>query len=344
MIIFSLKQELNTFEKGIKKSRPVTDLPHPSHLSVSVLSQEVGRRLDTVIASLIPGCSRSYAADLIRQGSIRVRGTVKKPAYRVKAGDDISGHIPPPEPIQFDPEPIEMAILYEDEHLIVINKPPGLVVHPAPGHYSGTLVNGLLYHCPDLRGIGGKLRPGIVHRLDKDTSGTLVVAKNAPALEHLALQFKSRTIQKKYLAMVYGEIRGESGVISLPVGRHPVHRKKMSAFSRKGRPAETLWKVRERFQGATLLDIDLKTGRTHQIRVHCAAISHPVMGDDLYCGRRTGALIFAKLSHLLKKERFRQMLHAWQLEFVHPVSEKAMRFESPVPADMCELTEVLRNE
>lgn len=339
-----MKKTEQSLETGLEKSKLVTDLLHSSHLSISDLSHEVGRRLDTVVASLIPGCSRSYAADLIRKGSIRVRGTVKKPAYRLKAGDEIRGHIPSPEPLHFEPEPIEIDILYEDGHLIVINKQPGLVVHPAPGHYSGTLVNGLLYHCPDLEGIGGKLRPGIVHRLDKDTSGTLIVAKNAVALESLALQFKSRTIRKKYLAMVHGEIRGESGVISLPVGRHPVHRKKMSTFSRKGRPAETLWKVRERFQGAALLDIDLKTGRTHQIRVHCAAINHPVIGDDVYCGRRTGSLMLAKLSHLLKKEGFRQMLHAWQLEFVHPVSEKTMRFESPVPADMSELIDALRNE
>lgn len=317
------------------------NLLHPSYLFAPVISQQNGRRLDIVVASLIPDCSRSFATDLIRKGNIRVQGAVKKPGYRVKTGDEISGNIPPPDPVHFEPEQIEIDILYEDEHLIVISKHPGLVVHPAPGHYTGTLVNGLLYHCPDFKGIGGKLRPGIVHRLDKDTSGTLVVAKNAASLEHLALQFKSRTVRKTYLALVHGEIKGDSGIISLPVGRHPVHRKKMSTFSRKGRDAETFWKVRDLFEGATLLDINLKTGRTHQIRVHCAAISHPVIGDEVYGSRKMARLFPAKLSNLIKTYVSRQMLHAWQLRFIHPATGKTMFFESPLLADMHELVKAL---
>jgi len=302
---------------------------------ILIHNQDAGKRMDAFVASLISGCSRSLAVNLILRGEIRIGGNLKKPGYKLKAGDEISGRIPRPEPIPFEPEPIELNILYEDTHLIVINKQPGLVIHPAPGHHTGTLVNGLLYHCPDLGGIGGKLRPGIVHRLDRNTSGTLVAAKNAVAQEHLASQFKSRKTVKTYLALVHGEVREASGTILLPIGRHPVHRKKMSAFSKKGRDAETHWRVMEYFCGATLLKLGLKTGRTHQIRVHCSAMNHPVIGDDVYCGRRAG-------KNFPLKSVPRQMLHAWRLEFTHPVTEKIMRFESPIPEDMDGLIKVLR--
>jgi 23S rRNA pseudouridine1911/1915/1917 synthase len=257
---------------------------------------------------------------------------LKKSGYRVRAGEQIKGFIPPPEPVRFHPEPIPLDILYEDMHLIVVNKPPGLVVHPAPGHHSGTLVNGLLYHCPNLEGIGTKLRPGIVHRLDKDTSGTLVVAKTGFVHHHLSDQFKSRRIEKKYLALVLGEPRADSGTISDPIGRHPIHRKRMSTTSRKGREAETRWRVRKRIEGATLLELDLKTGRTHQIRVHCAAIHHPIIGDPVYGYRRISKQISAP----------RQMLHAWRLGFFHPATGEWMRFESPIPEDMQDLMNALR--
>ncbi|MCP4111069.1 MAG: RluA family pseudouridine synthase [Desulfobacteraceae bacterium] len=301
--------------------------------TIHINEDNSGKRLDIIVASLISCCSRSFAANLIRDGKIQVQGEVKKPGYRLKPGDEIFGSIPPPEPVQFEPEPVEINTLYEDRHIIVINKAPGIVVHPAPGHYTGTLVNGLLYHFPDMEGIGGKIRPGIVHRLDKDTSGTLVVAKNDAAHENLSAQFKSRSIKKEYLAVVHGEIKTDSGVISFSVGRHNSDRKKMSAFSRKGRPAETVWKVRERFHGATLLHIDLKTGRTHQIRVHCAAISHPIVGDDVYCSRKIKNLQFSAC---------RQMLHAWRLELTHPVTGEKMGFESPLPHDMDNLINILR--
>lgn len=292
-----------------------------------------GKRLDRIVASIISDYSRSFSASLIRDGKILVYGTVKKPGYRVKTGDEIFGFIPPPEPLLLEPEPLEIDIIYEDEHLAVINKQSGLVVHPAPGCHRGTLVNGLLYHCPDLKGIGGKLRPGIVHRLDKDTSGVMVVAKSNAAHNNLALQFKLRKIKKKYLAIVHGKIESDSGAISLPIGRHPVNRKKMSTISRKARSAETLWKVRERFCMATLLEINLKTGRTHQIRVHCAAINYPVLGDSVYCNRKA----------LKKIKAPRQMLHAWQLEFTHPVAKINMSFEAPLQRDMKELIKVLRS-
>jgi len=219
----------------------------------------------------------------------------------------------------------------------VINKPPGIVVHPAPGHHSGTLVNALLYHCPKLEGIGGEIRPGIVHRLDKDTSGVMVVAKNSAAHQDLALQFKSRRIKKKYLALVYGRMASDSGRVELPIGRHPVERKKMSTHSRKSRLAETTWQVRKRFAQATLLEIHLKTGRTHQIRVHCAAIKHPVVGDSVYGGRKAGK----SMAYDLLKSVPRQMLHAWQLEFAHPKTQKMRCFEAPIPSDIGDILDKL---
>jgi len=304
--------------------------------TILVDKPDAGKRLDVVISSNISGCSRSLAASLVRNGKIRVKGMEKKPGYRVSAGDEIRGHIPPPEPVLFKPEPIKLDILFEDNHLIVINKEAGLVVHPAPGHYTGTLVNGLLYHCPDLTGVGGEIRPGIVHRLDKDTSGAIVVAKNDTVHNNLSLQFKSKKIKKKYLALVYGEIESDSGAISLPIGRHPVDRKKMSTISRKGRSAETTWRVKERFHGVTFLELNLKTGRTHQIRVHCATINHPIVGDSVYCSRKA-------VKGLIKSIP-RQMLHAWRLGFTHPITQKFMSLEAPIPQDMSKVLNEFRAE
>ncbi|MEE8429982.1 MAG: RluA family pseudouridine synthase [Candidatus Desulfatibia sp.] len=318
-------------------------MPNASAFTILVDEANSGRRLDLFVASRIAACSRAVATGLIRNGAIRVQGVVKKPGYRVRPGDAISGRIPPPVPVDLVPEPLDINILFEDKHLIVVNKPPDLVVHPAPGHATGTLVHGLLYHCPDLEGIGGELRPGIVHRLDKDTSGVLVVAKNAVAHQHLARQFKSRKIKKDYLALVHGEMQAESGTISLPVGRHPTDRKRMSTASRKSRGAETSWQVRKRLWGATLIDLKLKTGRTHQIRVHCTAMGHPIVGDTVYGGRRTRKTI-AKgngLSDIFAAVT-RQMLHARRLEFVHPATETTVTFEAPVPRDMQELIRALR--
>jgi len=310
-------------------------MPYKVAFTILVNEHESGRRLDVIIASHISNCSRSFSSGLIQKGEILVQGEVKKPGYRVKTGDNISVNIPPPEPVLAKPEPHNIDILYEDKHIIVINKEPGLVVHPAPGHNKGTLVNRLLYHCPGLEGIGGKLRPGIVHRLDKDTSGTMVAAKNDAAHINLAAQFKSRKIKKLYLALVHGVVASESGSISLPIGRHPSDRKKMSTVSRKSRSAKTFWKVIERFNGATFLELDLKTGRTHQIRVHCAAINHPIVGDPVYGGKKAAKNLPASVP--------RQMLHAWRLEFTHPATGKAMSFESPIPPDMRKLIETLRN-
>ena len=314
-----------------------------SAFTILVDESSSGMRLDAVVSSCIDVCSRSHSAALIRNGEIKVRGEIKKPGYRVREGDRITGCIPPPPPVRFDPEPIPLDILHEDNHLIIVNKPPGLVVHPAPGHLSGTMVNAILHHCPELQKVEGELRPGIVHRLDKDTSGALIITKQADAREHLLRQFKSRTIKKKYLAIVHGETGSDDGSISLPIGRHPKDRKRMSTVSRKSRDAETGWRVRERFEKVTFLELDLKTGRTHQIRVHLKAIGHPVVGDAVYGGRKGAMLSKAgELSDRIGAVE-RQMLHAWRVRFDHPATGERITVEAPLPPDMNELILSLRS-
>jgi len=322
----------------------------PVYGAFTILADESdqGRRLDAVVAAHLPDCSRSLAVILIANRDILVDNQAKKPGYRVKCGDKILGRIPVPEQVEYEPEPIPLKILYQDSHIVVLNKQAGLVVHPAPGHDSGTLVNALLYHCPDLEGIGGEIRPGIVHRLDKDTSGTMVVAKNAAAHERLGRQFKDRTVKKKYLALVYGELHTDEGMIALPIGRHPVHRKRMSTITHNGRTAETSWRVRERFQNISLLELTLKTGRTHQIRVHCTAIGHSIVGDQVYCSRKcvqnVDRFFSAKSPSIAARLKAvpRQMLHAWQLGLTHPHTGEFMTFESPMAEDMVVLMEKLR--
>jgi 23S rRNA pseudouridine1911/1915/1917 synthase len=316
--------------------------------TILVDESDQDRRLDAMVAAHLPACSRSLAANLIANHKILVDNQPKKPAYRVRSGQEIIGRIPAPEPVEFKPEPIALDILYQDRHIVVLNKPAGLVVHPAPGHRRGTLVNALLYHCPDLGGIGGEIRPGIVHRLDKDTSGTMVVAKNAQALEILAQQFKTRTVRKKYLALVYGDLKNDEGTINLPIGRHPVHRNRMSTTTRKGRSAETSWRVREKFKAITLLELTLKTGRTHQIRVHCTAMGHPIVGDQVYRSRKwlkdIDRLFSGESSSMVAQLKAvpRQMLHAWRLRLTHPDTGEIMTFESPIPTDMETVIEKLR--
>ena len=311
-------------------------------LSFTATESEAGHRLDTVIVARLPTISRSRASRLIRAGHITVNGLIKKPGYLTKPGDVVRSEIPSPEPIICSPEAIPLSILYEDGDVIVLNKPHGLVVHPGAGQKSKTLVNALLFHCSDLEGIGGNLRPGLVHRLDKDTSGTLVVAKNDMAHLSLSHQFEKRQVQKRYLALVYGNMKASGGVIDLSIGRHPTDRKKMSTQSRRSRPTETRWKVKEVFSGVTLLEIDLRTGRTHQVRVHCAAIGHPVVGDATYGGKRRWQDMSLPKAQVLLKSVQRQMLHAWRLSFVHPRTGQWMGFESPLPEDMASVLESLR--
>ena len=311
-------------------------------LSFTATESEAGNRLDAVIIARLSTLSRSRASRLIRGGYVTVNGLIKKPGYLAKPGDVVRFQTPSPEPITCTAEAIPLCILYEDREVIVLNKPPGLVVHPGGGHKSGTLVNALLFHCPDLEKVGSVFRPGIVHRLDKDTSGILVVAKNDIAHESLTHQFKKREVKKTYLALVYGNMKTPAGVVSLPIGRHPTNRKKMSTESRRSRSTETRWKIKEGFSGVTLLEIDLKTGRTHQIRVHCAAIGHPVVGDATYGGkRRWKGLAQGPMQDLIRAIR-RQMLHAWKLSFVHPRTGQWMHFESPLSKDMAFLLESLR--
>ena len=300
-----------------------------------VSASEAGKRLDVILARHLPDCSRSYAAQLIQQGDVYVNQLACKPSYRAREGDGIDGEVPPPEPVDIVPEPIHLNILYEDSALLVINKPPGLVVHPAPGHPQGTLVNALLHHCDDLAAFRGEIRPGIVHRLDKDTSGALVVAKTPAVHEQLAGQFKDRSVRKTYLAIVKGEMKVPRGEICLPIGRHPTARKKMSTKAPRARSAETHYRVREILKGATLLELDLKTGRTHQIRVHCAAIQHPVLGDSVYGGRQHAVISTSSGSApLLRLSVKRQMLHAWRLGFFHPIDGRWLSCEADLPEDM----------
>lgn len=311
----------------------------------NVEPDKAGQRLDSYIAGQIENCSRSHAALLIRQGCIRVDDQICKPGYKVKANEHIVARIPAPESTNLVAESLELNILFEDHDILVLDKPPGVVVHPAAGHATGTLVQGILYHCPDLEGVGAEKRPGIVHRLDKDTSGILVVAKNSHSHINLSEQFKNRSIKKQYLALIHGSPRAAKGQIDLPVGRHPMDRKKMSTMGHRTRDALTLWQVRERLVGTSLLDIELKTGRTHQIRVHCLAMGHPIVGDPVYAQR--GALKGIANSnpalHQVVKKAKRQMLHAHRISFKHPTDESWLSFESPLPEDMSAILDELRH-
>lgn len=283
-------------------------------------------RLDTVIAQFGKTCSRSRAAALISNKDILVNHIPKKPGYKVKPGDLICGIIPEADSsASILPEKIPLTILFEDDHIMVINKKAGMVVHPAPGNLSGTLVNALLYYIPKIKRVGDDpVRAGIVHRLDKDTSGLMVIAKTSQALETLQIEFKLRRVEKKYLALVYGRFSNRSGQIDLPISRHPVKRKLMAVNHGGGKSAITLWEVRKFFKTACLVEATLKTGRTHQIRVHFYAIEHPLVGEQTYRPRR-----YRKKKDIAS----RQMLHAWQLSFQHPISGKALFFEADVPED-----------
>lgn len=316
----------------------------PPSFAFRVGPTQAGIRLDALVAAEIEHCSRSFAASLIRQGCISVDGLRKKPGYVLKSGEKVSGEIPAPTVPSFQPEAIPLQIIYEDAELLVVNKAPGMVVHPSPGHSGGTLANALVHHCPDLPGISGNLRPGIVHRLDKDTSGALVVAKNSRAMQHLAAQFKSREVCKHYLALVYGRPATDTGSIDRPIGRHPVDRKRMSVNSRSPRPALTHWRVRETYPGACLLELDIRTGRTHQIRVHCQSIGHPLIDDPVY-GNRGVRRQLARISRSMAQavnSVDRQMLHAWRLGFIHPATGKRMTLQAPMPADMVLLIDRFR--
>lgn len=287
-------------------------------------------RLDVFLTKAAPDLSRSRIQKLVGGGLATVAGKAARSSYKVQPGDRITLTVPAPAPVEVAPEAIPVDVLYEDEAVVVVNKPRGMVVHPAAGNWQGTLVNALLGHCDDLSGVGGEVRPGIVHRLDKDTSGVMVVAKSDAAHASLARQIKDRTAGRKYLALVHGNLQAESGLIDAAIGRSRLDRKKMAVDPEHGRAARTRFRVVERFGDYTLVECRLETGRTHQIRVHMAHIGHPVVGDPKYGPRRSPFAIAG------------QALHSAELVFRHPLSGAAMILTAPLPADMEEILRTLR--
>jgi len=316
--------------------------PANRNLSFTVSPEQAGLRLDVFLAQADESFSRSRIKYAIEEGDVTVNGKPPKVSQHLKDGDVVSLFVEDPVDAVAIPQDIPLNIIYEDSAIVVINKPAGMVVHPAPGNPDNTLVNALLFHCHDLSGIGGVLRPGIVHRLDKDTSGLIVAAKSDEAHRRLSQQFEKHDVHKNYVALVWGDVKGQSGEIVLPVGRHPVDRKKMSTKSRHGKDALTLWRVRERYGTATLLDIEIKTGRTHQIRVHLSERGYPVIGDAVYGNASKLQTIKQAALKAGIKSLERQALHAAQLSFIHPQSNDRLVFSAPLPEDMENLLSLFR--
>jgi 23S rRNA pseudouridine1911/1915/1917 synthase len=301
-------------------------------LSFRIDRQNAAERLDTYLASQIEHWSRARLQRLIENEDVLVNGKVVKPSHKLRADDEIEVELTAPNASRFSPEDIPIDIVYEDDVVLVINKPAGLVVHPAAGIHSGTLANRLAYHFQQLPASKEAARPGIVHRLDKQTSGLLVVAKTETALEHLGDQFRNRTVFKSYIALIHGRLEGDAGRIDQPLARDPGNRTRM-AVVRGGRSALSLYRVRRRYQRFTLLDVELKTGRTHQIRVHLAWLKHPVVGDEVYGAGRDNTIQDARLrAHVRKLGR--HFLHAEQLGFIHPETGASMRFTAPLAPEL----------
>ena len=296
-------------------------------------AEEKGQRLDVFVVERFPELSRSHVQKLIEQGNVLVDGSVRKANYKLRGGEVVQVTVPQAEPISVEQEDIPLDILYEDKDIIVVNKARGMVVHPASGVYSGTLVNALLYHCQDLSGINGEIRPGIVHRLDKDTSGVMVCAKNDTAHLDLAEQIRTKTAHRTYWAIVHGNIKEEAGIIKGDIGRHPTDRKKMAIVRENGKPAVTHFKVLERFGEYTLVECQLETGRTHQIRVHMTSIGHPLINDPKYGPKKSSPFAING-----------QALHSLQLTLTHPVTKEEMTFTAPIPTDMEKILTGLRNK
>jgi 23S rRNA pseudouridine1911/1915/1917 synthase len=311
-----------------------------AHTESFVVKQSLpSGRLDAFLRRKFPAVSRVALKRLIEQGHVRVNGQAVKPTHAPRAGEKIEIHWPEPRPADARPEEIPLDILFEDQSLLVLNKPAGLVVHPAAGHEEHTLVNALLYHYSgELSGIGGVARPGIVHRLDKETSGCLVIAKNDETHIALSAQFARRKVKKIYNAIVCGELTRDSGEIRAAIARHPSHRKRMAVREDdSGRTAHTSWRVLERLNSATFVEAQLHTGRTHQVRVHFQFLGHPLAGDETYGARQN-----KKLTELTGYQAPRVMLHARELSFVHPRTEESLSFEAPLPEDFRETLKVLR--
>ena len=313
----------------------------PNILVFKVTDAAAGARLDAYLAAQVSGWSRARLQRLIEAGDVLVNGTLVKPSYKVSAFDDVEVELTTAPVSNFTPENIPLDVVFEDDHVIVIDKPPGLVVHPAAGVHSGTLANALVYHFQQLSN-AGSVRPGIVHRLDKDTSGLLVVAKTESDHEHLSDQFRAREVFKSYVALVYGVVKQESGRIEQPIARDPRNRTRM-AIVPGGRGALSLYKTRRSYGAFTLLDVELKTGRTHQIRVHLSWLKHPIVGDELYGGGRDNNIQDVQLRAQVRKLK-RQFLHAEQLGFRHPHTGEQMRFLAPLPSALAHLLEKLETE
>lgn len=307
-------------------------------ITIEIDEENQGIRLDKALAIKLSDISRTYLSHLIVSGNVSLKNNPQKPTPKLKlrSGDLVEIAIPALESASIAPEDIPLNVIYEDEYVLVINKAPSMVVHPGAGNPSGTLVNAILHRIPDLAGINGTLRPGIVHRLDKDTSGVMVVAKNTVSQLSIVQQFQEGTVEKRYVALVKGNLRDDAGMVNLPIGRHPVDRKKMAVTSR-GRQAQTQWKLLERFGVACLVSVVILTGRTHQIRVHMSHIGHPVLGDVVY---GTGTKLSTKAGVIGFS---RQMLHAQRLSLLHPATKERMTFEVEMPIDMVDATIQLRD-
>ncbi len=291
-----------------------------SQISLQADETYMDERLDKFLSAMLPDQSRSYLQKIIKDGNVLVNGEPKKSSYRLEDGDEVTADLPELKSPDIEPENIPLDILYEDDSILMVNKPKGMVVHPSAGHYTGTLVNAVLWHCQgQLSGINGISRPGIVHRIDKDTTGVLVVCKNDAAHNAVAAQLKEHSITRKYRAIVHGVIKEDEGTVDAPIGRHPTERKKMASGVKNGKRAVTHYRVLERFQGYTYVECQLETGRTHQIRVHMASIHHPLLGDTVYGP--------AKDSHHLEG----QTLHAMVLGLIHPVTGEYLEVEAPLP-------------
>lgn len=286
-----------------------------------VEAEQEGVRLDKYLGLIYPDFSRAFFQKLIKNAQITVNECVQKASYCVRIDDIVKVQIPDAVETTIEPEDIPLDILYEDEDLLIVNKPKGMVVHPSAGHYSGTLVNAIMYHCKDsLSGINGEIRPGIVHRIDMDTTGSLIVCKNDESHIHIAEQIKEHSVNRIYVGIVCGNIKEDSGTVEGAIGRHPIERKKMAINEKNGKPAITHYKVLERFGNYTYMQFQLETGRTHQIRVHMASIGHPLLGDELYSSGRS------PFKHLQG-----QCLHAKTIGFVHPRTHKYMEYSAPLP-------------
>ncbi|MCY9400851.1 RluA family pseudouridine synthase [Bacillus haynesii] len=301
------------------------------HYDMTVHEEHKGERIDKYLTAVEADWSRTQVQQWIKEDRVLVNGNVVKANYKVQEGDAVSVHVPEPEPLDVTAEPMDLDIYYEDQDVLVVNKPRGMVVHPAPGHLTGTLVNGLMAHCDDLSGINGVMRPGIVHRIDKDTSGLLMVAKNDMAHESLVNQLVNKTVTRKYTALVHGVIPHDHGTIDAPIGRDKKDRQSMTVTRENGKHAVTHFEVIERFDDFTVVECQLETGRTHQIRVHMKYIGFPLAGDPKYGPRKT-------------VDFNGQVLHAGVLGFDHPRTGEYVEFEAPLPDDMKNLLDKIRNK